>query len=252
MNCLWDSIIPQTLFSLFLSSACQIREGAADRRKKYGTAATLSPSASEKDSQSITSASVESTLEGTVSATTLEQTVSEGDESTRIRTGILPHGVDEGNGHTKIRTVDIKQEPDEDSRHTMESDEMIIKPKMSLVREPYDKPIILPVNDLDAQDRELYLGYFVPPNSTTKKGDDRTKHVRASYELPPPEPISHHASEQHCHWHGDHRRSTNNHYYYHHHEHRPWYGGHMTQDPYYDLDNQSPNIPGYTGRFESV
>ena len=128
---------------------CQaLREGAPEiRRQKQDTSAKSVDSDDQRGSKD---------SDGTLSAaSTLDRTISEGDDAYQC-------------GKTQIMRSSFEREKEE---APSSSGSIEIRPSPNLICKSLStrKEVVIPVDDLDSSDREVYLRYFLPPNPMIRK-----------------------------------------------------------------------------------
>jgi hypothetical protein len=141
-----------------IKAAQCLREGAADRRKRQSSSESSLASVSGNDS--ITSMSLASILEAYSSE--------EENENTKKEVKSMKKESVRQDISKMIRGTEIVTDFDDESRRLAEASRTVIEPNMSLAGESRETPFRLLVHDLDDTDRNLYLSYFSPPNSSTK------------------------------------------------------------------------------------
>ena len=159
------------------------REGAADRRKKQSSAESPSVT-SEKDS--VTSLSLASILAESYSDDD-EVLETKKENSGRIKKQLL-----QPEAQKPPRTKIVKDFEDECGRIS-EPAGALITPNMTLAGERRDINVAFSINELEENDRDLYLSSFYPPNSSTEtetsaktKATNTTRKKRSTSTTPAP------------------------------------------------------------------
>ena len=142
----------------FLKLVIKNREGAADRRKKQSSTESSSVT-SEKDS--VTSTSLASILAESYSDDD-EGLEAKKDDSRRIK-----KETSQPEAQKPPRTKIVKDFEDECGRFA-EPAGAFITPNMTLAGERHDMHVAISINELEENDRDLYLSSFYPPNSSTE------------------------------------------------------------------------------------
>ena len=121
-----------------------LREGAPDIRRRKAESDVDSSSKKYKDKDS----------DGSLSATSVFDRVDS----------------DEDNGRTQILRTNFETEKKEAVSIAVAP--MVIRPSMTLLcGGQFDKPLAIPIDNLEECEREMYLRDFLPPNPSIRKND---------------------------------------------------------------------------------